>query len=68
MVKAALYPPACPTLIRKSRLLNPISKPLSTSPYLTATLGQDQRVWAKFAAVLGDGKMNTFGIALDVRA
>jgi hypothetical protein len=30
MVKAALYPPACPTLIRKSRLLNPIFKPFST--------------------------------------
>ncbi len=32
MVKAALYPPACPTLVRKSRLVNPISSPLSTSP------------------------------------
>ena len=40
MVKAALYPPACPTLIRKSRLLNPISRTSLDLAYLTATLGQ----------------------------
>jgi hypothetical protein len=50
-VKAALYPPACPTLIRKSRLLNPIAKPLYSGQYLFATLGLDQGGLTKSAAV-----------------
>jgi hypothetical protein len=50
-VKAALYPPACPTLIRKSRLLNPMSSPLSTSPIFDRDLRASQRGCAKFAAV-----------------
>jgi hypothetical protein len=51
MVKAALYPPACPTLIRKSRLLNPIFKPLSTSAIFDRDFGAGSTGWARFAVV-----------------
>ena len=41
MVKAALYPPAWPTLMRKSRLLRPISASCSRLPYLMLAIATD---------------------------
>jgi hypothetical protein len=53
MVKAALYPPALPTLIRKSRLLRLIFEP----PYIFPN--------GHVPAIL-DGRIGIFRIAVDV--
>src|ERR1700684_3206451 len=53
MVKAALYPPAWPTLMRKSRLLKPISEPLFHLP---------KWPWPPHL----NGRMKTFRIGVDV--
>jgi hypothetical protein len=53
IVKAALYPPACPTLIRKSRLLRLIFEPPSIFPK-----------WPYPANL--DGRIGIFRIADDV--
>jgi hypothetical protein len=50
MVKAALYPPTCPTLIKKSRLLKPISEPFSSlneHPCLAKLSDPDQQLRAE---------------------
>jgi hypothetical protein len=47
MVKAALYPPTCPTLIRKSRLLKPISEPFSSLNGLAKLSDPDQQLRAE---------------------
>jgi hypothetical protein len=52
VVNAALYPPACPTRIRKSRLVNPIES--------TFFLNVDKTAQGnKFPLRQGEGKVRT---------